>query len=79
MMATTPRCEGILPDGRLCQNAATHAVRVSTIPGSGDGKLITIRLCQECYDCGSWETADLSGNPWALTLREINGINGRAW
>jgi hypothetical protein len=75
------RCEGILADGAACPNEATHAARVSTIPGCGHGgygMLITIYLCQACYDRGSWETVDLSGNPWGVVLREFDGIDGGA-
>jgi hypothetical protein len=71
-MMASARCEGILPDGRACPNEAIHDVRVSTTSGSLEGKLITIRLCQECYDVGGWLVADRSGSPWDLARREID-------
>jgi hypothetical protein len=67
------RCDGTLPDGSACPNMATHSVRVSTMPGSFDGKLITLRFCHECYDAGDWAEVDLTGGPWELALRDAGG------
>jgi len=45
-------------------------VLVSTIPGSMDGKLVTLWICPECYERDGWAESDLSGNqPVELILR----------
>lgn len=47
-----------------------RAVPVSTIPGSADGKIVTMHICEGCYESNDWAAVDLTGTPWLLTLRE---------
>ena len=52
-----------------CGAPATRPVKVSTIPGSGDGRIVTISVCPRCYERDGWADIDLTGSPWELTLQ----------
>lgn len=61
-MASEKRCD--------CGAEATRLALVSTIPGSGDGKLVEIPLCAGCYELEGWAESDLSPgrDMWELAL-----------
>lgn len=46
-----------------CGAEASRRVLVTTAPGSPDGKLCWIYLCESCWreDAELWESADLAG------------------
>ena len=43
-----------------CGRVADKPALVSTIPGSGDGKLVWIDLCSGCYEREDWKDVDLA-------------------
>jgi hypothetical protein len=49
---TFKRCE--------CGEDASRRVLVSTSPGSADGRLFWIYLCERCYQLEGWADNDLS-------------------
>ena len=53
-----------------CGKPATQPVKVSTIPGSGDAKIVTIWVCPKCYVSEGWDEIDLTDTPWELALEE---------
>jgi hypothetical protein len=61
-----------------CGEDASRRVLVSTTPGSSDGRLFWLYLCEGCYECEGWAETDLAGerDMWELATGTDAGDEG---